>query len=411
MPEIRSARSTSEQPSDDPLLAWRSEFPILERTNYLVNNSLGAMPRATRASLDSFADSWAERGVRAWGDSWWGLQGEVAGYVESLLGVASGTVSMHQNTAMASQVILSCFDFSGPRNKVVFTDLQFPSVMYLYEAQVARGAEIVRVPAAADGITVDLQRLLDAIDEQTLLVPISHVLFRSGFIQDAEAIVRRAREVGAFVVLDVFQSVGALPLRLEEWGVHAAVGGALKYCCGGPGNCFLYVAPQERAALKPAFTGWAAHVDPFAFSADGQEYREDGGRFLNGTPNVPALYAGREGLRIVAEVGTDAIRAKSLRITQAMIERAQGAGIAIKSPLDSSVRGNHLSLDVPDGYAVCQALAAEEVVVDYRPAAGLRISPHFYNTPDEALGCVDRIIEILATDAHQRFKSADRKPG
>ncbi len=397
--------------TEDPLLRWRSEFPIVERTKYLISNSLGAMPSSTRDSMQRYVDEWDSRGVRAWAEGWWNKQFEIAGDLERILGVDSGTVSMHQNVAMATEAIRSCFSFEGSRNRVVYTDLNFPSVTYLYEAFAGHGAEIVRVPAAADGITVDLQQLLDAIDERTCLVPISHVLFRSGFIQDAEAVVKRAREVGAFVILDVYQSVGAVPLKLKDWGVHAAVGGALKYCCGGPGNCFLYVDPDERAKLKPRFTGWAAHKNPFAFSADGQDYREDGGRFLNGTPNVPAQYAGAEGVKIVADIGVEAIRAKSVEVSTKMIERCDQLGLEIQSPRDVEVRGNHLSIDVPHGYEVCQVLLEEDVVCDYRPSAGIRLSPHFYNTLEESLGAVDRIAEILEHREYERFVGQERRPG
>ncbi|MBK8980198.1 MAG: aminotransferase class V-fold PLP-dependent enzyme [Planctomycetes bacterium] len=396
---------------DDPLLRWRAEFPIVERTNYQISNSLGAMPTRARGALAEYADLWDARGVRAWGDRWWNLQFEFAALVEDLLGVDRGTVSMHQNVAMASQAILSCFDFPAERNRIVYTDLNFPSVMYLYEQQVRRGAEIVRVPAAADGVTVDLQRLCDAIDERTRLVPISHVLFRSGFIQDARAVVERARAVGAFVILDVFQSVGAVPLHLRDWGVHAAVGGALKYCCGGPGNCFLYVHPDERAALLPGFTGWAAHKNPFAFSADGQDFRDDGGRFLNGTPNVPALFAGIEGVRIVHEIGVDAIRTKSLRVTQQVIDRCDHHGFLLRSPRGAAIRGNHVSIDVPHGYEVCQVLNARDVVCDFRPGAGIRLSPHFYTDVAEAVAAVDAMAEVLETREYERYVGQERKPG
>ncbi len=395
---------------DDPLLRWRPEFPIAERTNYQISNSLGAMPAKARESLMTYADLWDQRGVRAWGDRWWGLQFEFAGLIERILGVDANTVSMHQNVAMASQTILSCFDFTGRRNRIVYTDLNFPSVMYLYEQQERRGAEVVRVQSS-DGITIDTQRLCDAIDERTSIVPISHTLFRSGFVQDAASIVARARDVGAFVILDVFQSVGAVPLRLREWGVHAAVGGALKYLCGGPGNCFLYVDPEERAALKPAFTGWAAHKDPFAFSPAGQDYRDDGGRFLNGTPNVPALYAGIEGVRIVDEIGVEAIRAKSLRMTQKVIDRCDQHGFALRSPRESVIRGNHVSIDVPHGYEVCQVLNASDVVCDFRPNAGIRLSPHFYTRDEEAVAAVDAIADALATRSYERYLGGERKPG
>ncbi len=398
-------------PGHDPLLRWRPEFPITEATNYQISNSLGAMPRATRASVEEFLDGWDTRGVRAWADSWWQLKDEVAALIEGLLGVDAGTVSTHQNVAMASQVILSCFSFDGPRNKIVYTDLNFPSVMYLYEAQRERGAEVVRVAADEAGVTIDQQQLLDAIDDRTLLVPISHAIFRSSFLQDAKAICQKARSVGAFVILDVFQSIGCVPLRLKEWGVHAAVGGALKYLCGGPGNCFLYVDPDERAKIKPTFTGWAAHRNPFEFLAGGQDYREDGGRFLNGTPNVPAYFTGKEGIRIVSEIGVDAIRRKSQRLTSLIIDRANHHGLALRTPLDPEVRSGHVCIDVPDGYEVCQALLAEDIICDYRPKAGIRFSPHFYTKDEECTAAVDRIAAILAEGAHERFRGLAHKPG
>ena len=394
----------------DPLLKWRSEFEISETCKYLISNSLGAMPKRMRARMADYADAWNSRGVRAWGDSWWELQFEVAKDVEAILGVDAETVSMHQNVAMASEAIMSCFSFDGPRNRIVFTDMNFPSVMYLYEAQRVRGAEIVRVPSE-DGIRIDLERLLAEIDERTLLVPISHVLFRSAYIQDAAAIARRAREVGAFLILDVFQSVGAVPLKLKEWGVQAAVGGALKYLCGGPGNCFLYVDPDLRAGLTPTFTGWCAHKEAFEFKTDGHNYRDDGGRFLNGTPNVPALYAGQDGIKIIREIGVEAIRAKSMAITTKMVARCGELGFEIRSPEKIEERGNHLSVNVRDGYEVCQVLNSEDVVCDYRPEAGLRFSPHFYTAEDEAMSALDRVAEILDNDEQARFRGVDRRPG
>ena len=394
----------------DSLLRWRAEFPITERATYLINNSLGPMPRASRDSVQTYLNLWDNRGVCAWADEWWELQWEVSGLIEGILGVESDSVSMHQNVAMASQTILSCFSFDAPRNRIVYTDLNFPSVMYLYEAQRERGAEIVRVPSD-DGIAIDTQRLLDAIDERTLLVPISHVLFRSAFIQDAAEIVRKARQVGAFVILDVFQSVGTVPLRLAEWGVHAAVGGALKFLCGGPGNCFLYVDPGERQQIRPTFTGWAAHKDPFAFSTKGQDYRNDGARFLNGTPNVPGLYAGREGIRIISQVGVEAIREKSMHQTALLVARAQKLGFKVNASADPNKRGGTVAVDVPHGKDVCQALLAEEIFVDYRPASGIRIAPHFFTRDEECVAALDRLAEILETGEYERFADLSRAPG
>ncbi|MCA8964076.1 MAG: aminotransferase class V-fold PLP-dependent enzyme [Planctomycetes bacterium] len=395
----------------DALLEFRARFPITARSNYLISNSLGAMPTATRASVQHFLDGWDTRGVRSWGDGWWVLQDQVADQVAGVLGVAPGTVSMHQNIAVAQEMILSCFRFDGARNKLVYLDRNFPSDQYIYEARAAHGARLVRVPAASDGISTDVEQVCAAIDDQTLIVAIDHVMFRSSAILDPRPIVEKARKVGAFVVLDTFHSVGTLPLQLGELGVHAAVGGALKYLCGGPGNCFLYVHPDEAKKLTPAFTGWAAHKQPFLFSPEGQDYRDDGGRFATGTPNVPALYSGKEGIATVAEAGLPAVRARSQQLTTLLVELAQRAGLGIKSPLAAERRGGHVALDVPHGYAVCQALSAREIVVDFRPDAGLRVAPHFYNTEDEVRACVAAVREILDTGEHERFLQQERKPG
>jgi kynureninase len=193
--------------------------------------------------------------------------------------------------------------------------------------------------------------------------------------------------------------------------VHAAVGGALKFVCGGPGNCFLYVNPADRAKLRPSFTGWAAHDDPFAFSIEGQEYREDGGRFLNGTPNVPALYTGYEGIKIVHDIGVEAIRKRSQKLTQLVIDRALEHGFRVRTPLDPERRAGHVTIDTDDGYEFCQALLEENIVVDYRPNAGIRFAPHFYNTEAESLMAIDRLAQIRNAGAHLRFKGKAHQPG
>jgi kynureninase len=397
--------------STDPLLAFRDRFPITRRSNYLISNSLGAMPSAARASVGRFLDQWESRGVRAWGDGWWALQEQVADQVAGILGASRGSVSMHQNIAVAQEMILSCFRFDGERNGLVYADRNFPSDQYIHEARAALGARLVRVPAAADGISTDPEQVAAAIDDRTLLVAIDHVMFRSAAIVDVAPIVRQARKHGAFVVLDVFHSAGIVPVDAHALGVHAIVGGALKWLCGGPGNCFLWVHPDEVAHLRPTFTGWAAHKQPFAFSPAGQDFRDDGGRFYTGTPNVPALCSGMEGIATVAEATVPAIRAKSRAQTALLIAEAQRAGLTVRSPLDGERRGGHVALDVPHGYAVCQALSAREIVVDFRPDAGLRVAPHFYNTDDEVIAAVRAIRAILDEREYERFLADARKPG
>jgi len=396
---------------EDVLLEWRSEFPITQTTTYLNNNSLGAMPKSARGSLLRYADLWEQRGVRAWAEGWWTIQNEITEPLSKILGVQQDAISMHQNVTMASEAFSSSLDFSGSRNKIVFTELNFPSLMYLYEGLARRvGAKIHRVPSD-DGIEVPTQRLLDAIDEKTVLVPISHVLFRSAFIQDAKAIIEKANRVGAIVLLDVFQSVGTVPLELEKWGCHAAVGGALKFLCGGPGACFLYVNPSLTKSFSPAFTGWMAHKDPFAFDPGPQDLRDDGWRFLNGTPNVPGIFAAKEGVRILAEVGIQAVRKKSMRQTALIAQKAEELGLQITAPQDPKKRGGTIAVDVPQGYFVCQELLARDFIVDYRPKAGIRIAPHFYTKDDECLEALHQIMDILEKEAWKKHLNNPKRPG
>ncbi len=257
----------------DPLLRYRSEFPILERTNYLISNSLGAMPRGVYDALKNYADSWATRGVRAWEEGWWMLAADVGDELGALMNAPKSSVSTHQNVTTCQAVVASCLDFSGTRNKVVYTDMNFPSVMYFWEAQRADGARVHMVKTD-DGVTVPTERLLDAIDEQTLVVPISHVIFRSAYINDAKAIIDKAHRVGAYVVLDTFQSLGTIPVDVQSLNVDFACGGVLKWLCGGPGVAYLYVRPDLGKKLEPRFTGWTAHPRPFNFEVGPTQYSD-----------------------------------------------------------------------------------------------------------------------------------------
>jgi kynureninase len=376
----------------DSLLRWREEFPILARTVYMISNSLGAMPLRAREGLLRYADQWETRGVRAWHEGWWEKPLTTGNVLADILGAPSGSISMHQNVSVAEAILLSCFEFRPPRNRIVYTSMNFPSVMYIMEEQRRRGAEIVEVPADPDGIGVDRERLLAAIDERTLLVPVSHVLFRSAFIQDAAAIVKRAHEVGALVILDIYQSAGCVPVDLRALDVDFAVGGSVKWLCGGPGAGYLYVRPDHAERLHPTATGWQAHANPFAFEVGRMRWGAPAWRFLNGTPNVPALFAAEEGYRIIREVGVAAIREKSLRLTDLLIAEALAAGLEVRCPRRREQRGGTVALDVPEAEAVCAELLRREIIVDYRPGSGIRVSPHFYSTEDECR-------EVVATTA------------
>jgi len=377
----------------DDLLALRREFPILERTTYLISNSLGAMPRAVHDELDAFATQWEERGVRAWHEGWWEMSANTGDLLAPLLGVGAGEIAMHQNVSVAAAVFFSCFDYPPERNRIVYTELNFPNVMYLAEGERRRGAEIVVVPSD-DGIGVPTERLLAAIDERTRLVPVSHTLFRSAFVQDAAAIARRCHEVGAVLLLDVYQSAGVLPVELDAWGVDAAVGGSVKWLCGGPGAGFLWVRPELARELQPALTGWQADEEPFAFRTGPVRLAETPWRFLNGTPNVPALFACRAGYRIVAGVGARRIRERSLRLTTHLIDAAVEAGFEVRTPRDPARRAGTVSVWHEQAERLCQDLLQREIMCDYRPRAGIRLSPHFYNTEQECDHAIATLKEL-----------------
>jgi kynureninase len=381
------------QPSD-----WRREFPILETCTYLVSHSLGAMPRRTAAALQEFADMWSSRGVRAWHEGWWELGRTTGDLLAPILGVAPGTITMHQNVSVIMGVIGSCFTYDGPRRKIVLTDLEFPTNMYVFEGFRRYGAEVVYVPSD-DTVQTNLERLLDAIDERTVLVPLSLVLFRSAYIQDARAVIEKAHRVGAHVILDVYQAAGTVPLDVAALGADFAVGGSVKWLCGGPGAGYLYVRPDLARRLEPALIGWAAHAEPFSFATGPIVYAEGTERFQSGTPNVPSLYSARSGYEIVGEIGVAAIREKSLRLTRRIMDHAAAQGYRLNTPNDDAVRGGAVIVDVPGADTVSQELIRRNVIVDYRPGAGIRMAPHFYNNDediDHALAVLDDIVRVGA---------------
>lgn len=379
----------------EDLLHWRREFPILERTVYMISNSLGPMPRGVRDHLREFTDMWDERGVRAWHEGWWEMPITVGNILCDIVNAPQGSITMHQNVAIADMILLSAFDFSGKRNKIVYTSMNFPSVMYQMEEQKRKGARIVEVEADEDGIGVDLDKLLAAIDEETLLVPVSHVLFRSSFVQDAKAIIEKAHSVGAKVLLDTYQSAGIYPLDVTELNVDFAVGGSVKWLLGGPGAGYLYVRPDHAAELKPASTGWQAHARPFEFERGEIDWAEGSWRFLNGTPHVPTLFACQAGYKIIREVGVSRIRERSLHLTQIILDEARARGIAVTCPPEPHQRAGTVALDVPNGREVCDELLRREIICDYRPKAGIRFGPHFFITEDECRRVVEETHAIL----------------
>ena len=378
------------------LLDYRAEFPILESTTYLASHTLGPMPRQAAERLAQFARMWAERGIRSWAEGWWESPMRVGDQIGRIIGAPAGSTVMQQNVAIAEAIVLSCFRPVDPaRNRVVYERANFPSVRYLYQAQ----PDLEVVVCANDG------EIVERIDERTLLVPISHVLFKESEIQDVEPIVRRAHEVGAHVILDCYQSAGIVPVDVTALGVDFAVGGSVKWLCGGPANGWLYVRPDLAATLTPTVTGWQAHERPFAFEEE-LEYASGAARFLTGTPNPAAHYAGTAGYDLIEEIGVARIRENSLRQTEMLIGLADAAGLDVYSRREPERRGGAVILAAPDGAAVYAELEARGILGDFRPGAGIRLGPHFFTSDEELRFAVDQIVEIVETGAHRQHVGA-----
>ena len=389
-------KETAVATKSDRLVEWRSEFPTVESTLYFISHSLGAMPRAAEEALAEYARAWKTRSIRAWEEGWFELPTRIGDTLGGLFHAEPGTVALCENTTMAQAVALSAIDFRPPRNRLVCTAEDFPSLLYLSEGLARRGAEIVRVPAR-EGRRVDEADVMAAIDERVAVVAISHVLFRSSQILDLAPIARRAREAGALTLIDAYQSIGCVPTDVRAAGVDAITGGSIKWLCGGPALGYLYVSPRVRDRLAPAITGWMAHERPFDFDS-GPTRRDPGARrFWTGTPAIPAFVAARSGIEIVARIGADAIRAKSLRQTTRIMALADEYGLRVASPRDDARRGGSVVLEVAGAEAVCRALLAKDVLLDFRPGVGLRLAPHFYTRDDE----VDLVMERIRDEVRR----------
>jgi kynureninase len=385
----------------DPLLAYRDEFPILATCTYLISNSLGAMPRGVYDSLQAYADTWATLGVSAWGKAygsaptWWELNGAVGDRIAPLLGAPAGSVLVHQNASIANSILFSALDFSDTRrNKVVICDMDFPSDVYTLRRWLPPHIDLHTV-RTHDGITIDTDALLAAIDERTRLVSLSHVLFKSAYIMPAQAIVDKAHAVGAQVVFNGYHSVGIIPVDVTALNVDFYVGGVLKWMCGGPGGVFMYVRPDLLTTLEPKVTGWFAHQQPFAFDFEHFTPRDDAYRLMTGTPGVASLYAIQPGIDVITRVGVANIRAKSVRQTALIIGLADQMGYEVVSPRQADARAGTVTLRPPEAYAVSRELLARGLVIDYREGAGIRIAPHFYNSDDEIRLTLDTIAAVL----------------
>jgi kynureninase len=373
---------------------YREEFPTLASGIHLLSHSLGPVPRAVRDSMIAYCDAWEyHTSEDAWATSWWTLSRRVGDRIARILGGEPGSVQIQPNASLALATVASCFDFKASgRNKVVTSSLDFPSMEYFWDAQRQIGARVEVVPSP-DDVSVPLERILEAIDTETCLVALAHTSYCSSYRVDARAIVERAHAKGALVLLDVYQSAGVVELDAAGWNVDFLIGGTIKWLCGGPSCGYLYVRPDLQRDLRPRLTGWVAHDSPFDFAQAPMRYAKSVRRFAQGTPSIPALYSAIPGLELIEAVGVPEIAAESERRTQFMIEFALGRGWTINTPLEKHRRGGTVMIGVDDAKTTAENLAEKRVFVDWRPRAGLRVSPHFFNDDEE----IEEALNTLAT--------------
>jgi len=384
---------TAIRPALQPDLArYREDYPILASTTYMNSNSMGAMPRQAAQALATYAADWAREGVEVW-PHWLEVLQATADGAARFLGAPAGQTVLNQNVAYFQAAVASALDLRGPRNRVVVEALQFPNVLYVWDRYRELGAELALVPSD-DGMTVPLERMLAAIDERTAIVPISHGVYVSGALQDVKAITARAHEVGALVMVDVYQTVGVVPIDVHDWDADIVVGGSHKWLCGGPGTAFMWMKPDLRERLRPRLTGWMGHADPFAFEPAPIRYAADHRHFLAGTPSIPAYYVARAAYENLHAVGVERIRAHNLALSRIIIDRAQATGLTVHSPLADEQRTGFVAVDFPDSEAASKQLIAEHYKLDWRPNCGLRLGPHFYNTEAEVHRMMDRIVAL-----------------
>jgi len=384
---------TAIRPALQPDLArYREDYPILASTTYMNSNSMGAMPRQAAQALATYAADWAREGVEVW-PHWFDILEATGDSAARFIGAPAGQTILNQNVAYFQAAVASALDFRGARNRVVVEALQFPNVLYVWDRFRELGADLVLVPSD-DGMTIPLDRMLAAIDERTAIVPISHGIYVSGALQDVKAITARAHEVGALVMVDVYQTVGAVPIDVADWDADIVVGGSHKWLCAGPGTAFLWMKPALRERLKPRLTGWMGHADPFTFEPAPIRYASDHRHFLGGTPSMPAHYVALAAYQNLHEIGIDRIRAHNLALAHIILARAQATGLIVHSPLADESRTGFVAVDFPGSEAASKQLIAEHYKLDWRPNCGLRLGPHFYNTEAEVHRLMDRIVAL-----------------
>lgn len=366
----------------------RAEFPILSRKTYLNSCSLGALSRRALDRVAGFHEEWSTLGAAGWYEIWLERLDLLRTRVGGLLGAAHTEIALAASTSAALAVAASALDFRD-RPRVVVSELDFPTLAYAWMARA--DVEVVVVPSD-DGVTIDLQRWADAVDDRTAVVATSHVFFTTGAIQDLRAVAEIAHAHGAHFVVDAYQSAGQIPVDVRAADVDILTTGPLKWLLGGPGLAYLYVRDELARRLRPSSAGWFGHADAFAFDVHRLEFRDDARRFELGTPALATVHAALGGQEIIDEIGVAAIRERNRTLTERLIDGLTRAGFRLRAANHPDARSAIVMVAHDDAAGAVRRLADDDIIVDHRDGH-VRISPHFYNTEQE----IDAVVAALET--------------
>ncbi|HYH28554.1 MAG TPA: aminotransferase class V-fold PLP-dependent enzyme, partial [Actinomycetota bacterium] len=359
---------------------YRNEFPVVGRKSYLISASLGPVSVRAKRELSAYVEAWEEMGAPepVWFERIFPKIRDCKSLFATMIGADPAELAITTNVTMALSSVLSCLDLSGERNRIVLTELDFPTDGHVALAHQRTGAEVVFLPSP-DGLTVPIESFADAIDERTALVIINRVLYRSSALLDVKEICRIAREAGAWTVIDDFHGAGIVPIDVHDVGCDFYTTGVLKWLCGGPGFTFLYARKDLLPSLEPAIAGWWSQREPFSFRTTELDYHPSARRFETGTHPAPVAFIAHGGLEIITEIGPERIRERQSELTTYVMERADGADLPVRTPRDPALRGGVVNVGVGDNAGkIAEELYARDVCVDHR-GDGIRISPHFFN--------------------------------
>jgi kynureninase len=370
------------------LARYRDEFPIFRNTTYLNSCSLGALSLRGRAATEEYLEAWERRGASAWYDTWLPAMERLRAGYGRVVNAQATEISLHPSISSALSVVAESLDYSV-RPKIVTTSLDFPTVAYQWLAKRHQGVEVV-VVESPDQTTVPVELLARVIDERTAIVATSHVFFTSGAIQDIPALASVVHANGALLLVDGYQAAGQVPVDVGALGVDFYCAGGLKWLLGGSGIAFLYVQPELIPRLSPSITGWFAHATPFRFDPQELERAADAHRFDMGTPAVASVYAQLAGLDLLDEIGWSAVQQTTRALSEDLIAVAQEHGLRPKVAASAASRSAIVMLPRDDPHADVRRLADSGFIVDARPGH-VRVSPYFYNVPDDHRACLERL--------------------